>query len=263
MRTVIYYFSGTGNSLDVAQGLAKSFINEDVEIINLSTIHIHEFKILSSDRIGIIFPIYMGRMPIMVSNFLEKLVADKSKYVFAIATYGGLAGDVIQQVKTKLKIRGIKLSAGFLVKMPENFIPFFGAIPEAEQQKLFQRKDRKISQIAHYITKKKKGHFENDFFLINMLYSGFIGKMGQKMIPTADKNFWTTDKCNGCEICCKICPADNIIIRNERPVWKHKCELCLACLQWCPLEAIQYKKSTLKRKRYQNPNINAGNLTTR
>jgi MinD superfamily P-loop ATPase len=29
----------------------------------------------------------------------------------------------------------------------------------------------------------------------------------------------------------------------------------MACLQWCPVEAIQYGKKTIGRKRYHHPSI--------
>jgi Pyruvate/2-oxoacid:ferredoxin oxidoreductase delta subunit len=29
----------------------------------------------------------------------------------------------------------------------------------------------------------------------------------------------------------------------------------MACIQWCPQEAIQHKNKTSKRKRYHNPEV--------
>ena len=70
-----------------------------------------------------------------------------------------------------------------------------------------------------------------------------------------DKQFWVTDRCNSCGICVKVCPVNNINLIEGKPVWQHKCEHCLGCLQWCPKEAIQFGKSTAKRKRYHHPDI--------
>jgi len=46
-----------------------------------------------------------------------------------------------------------------------------------------------------------------------------------------------------------------IKMEDRRPVWQHNCERCLACIHWCPCEAIEYGKKTVKRRRYHNPNI--------
>jgi len=42
---------------------------------------------------------------------------------------------------------------------------------------------------------------------------------------------------------------------NEKPSWLHRCEQCLACLQWCPQEAIQYGEKTVKYPRYHHPEV--------
>ena len=75
-----------------------------------------------------------------------------------------------------------------------------------------------------------------------------------------DKNFWTDEKCNGCGICLKVCPANNIKMNEGKPQWQHKCEQCVACMQWCPQKSIQYKKVTVKRGRYHHPDIEVKEL---
>ncbi|MBF0479815.1 MAG: EFR1 family ferrodoxin [Candidatus Omnitrophica bacterium] len=263
MRTVIYYFSGTGNSLAVARDLAKQLNDSEVELINLATITIHEFKILSADRIGIVFPVYMWHMPHMVATFINKLLIDKSKYVFAIATYDGIAGNVINQVKKQFRLRRIKLAAGFLIKMPTNYIPLFNPMPVEEQQKIFADKDQKILILASYIKRNQRGRFENSSIFTNLFFSGFLGKLGYKRIPAMDRYFILNDKCNGCEVCYRICPAKNILMKNNCPQWTHKCEQCLACLQWCPEGAIEFMKLTRNRKKYHHPDIKYGDLVIR
>jgi epoxyqueuosine reductase QueG len=42
---------------------------------------------------------------------------------------------------------------------------------------------------------------------------------------------------------------------NEKPSWLHQCDQCLACLQWCPQEAIQYGKKTVQYERYHQPEV--------
>jgi len=47
---------------------------------------------------------------------------------------------------------------------------------------------------------------------------------------------------------------------NGIPTWHGHCEHCLGCLQWCPKEAIQFRKVTLKYKRYHHPAIKADDM---
>jgi flavoprotein len=84
--------------------------------------------------------------------------------------------------------------------------------------------------------------------------------MSFKQVPKMDKRFWADEKCNSCEICYKVCPDGNIEMKNEKPSWLHRCEQCLACIQWCPQEAIQYGKKTVKYQRYHHPEVTLKNM---
>ena len=79
--------------------------------------------------------------------------------------------------------------------------------------------------------------------------------MSFRQVQKMDRSFRADNKCNGCAICSKICPANNIEMVNEKPVWLHRCEQCFACLQWCPQEAIQCGKKTAKYPRYHHPEV--------
>jgi epoxyqueuosine reductase QueG len=60
-------------------------------------------------------------------------------------------------------------------------------------------------------------------------------------------------------LCVKICPVGNISLKTEKPQFSHRCEQCMACIQWCPHRAINTPK-TVKRRRYTNPAVRAEEL---
>ncbi len=75
-----------------------------------------------------------------------------------------------------------------------------------------------------------------------------------------DRAFHTDARCNGCAICARICPVDNIRMLDGRPAWQHRCEQCFACLQWRPQEAIQFGEHTAGRRRYHHPEVRVGDM---
>lgn len=88
----------------------------------------------------------------------------------------------------------------------------------------------------------------------NIIFTG-LNRLAFPHVPTMDRSFWVDEKCDGCGICKAVCPSGNIDLPGERPVWLHHCEQCLACIQWCPQEAIQFGKKTPRYKRYHHPEV--------
>jgi len=251
MKTQIFYFSATGNSLKVARDLAYAL--GEAQITSIPKVIDCDLD-LSADRIGLVYPVYMFGMPLIVSRFIAKLKAAQVKYFFSVATCGGKAGLTLKQNQRLMQGHGLKLSAGFIVKMPGNYTPLYGALPTEKQAELFKKEEERVKYIASVIRENRARRVDCDIFLFGWLFS-LIYKLASPKIPVLDKDFYADSKCNSCGVCAKVCPVKNIEIFEGRPKWFHKCEQCFACLHWCPQEAIQYGKNTTGRKRYHHPAI--------
>jgi ferredoxin len=253
MKTVLYYFTGTGNSLKVAKDLAVEL--GDTELIPLAKV-IKDVAIApAADRVGIVFPVYMWGMPLIVADFVKKITLNKSAYIFAVVNYGSTPGSTLIGLNKLLKNKGLKLSAGFGVTMPGNYIPLYGARSPETQGKHFKKEQEKIKKIAEVIRQNKPAGICRNNFLFNLLFSGLFYRVSAPQIPRLDKYFWADEKCNSCAVCVKVCPVNNIKMEGAKPRWLSKCQQCFACLQWCPEEAIQYGSKTAKRQRYRQPQI--------
>ncbi len=257
MKKIIYYFSATGNSLVVARDLSAALGGSDIVPITKA---LRQDQDNSYDVIGIVFPVYMFGLPLIVCKFLESIKVKNGAYVFSVATLGGMPGRAHSLVKEILGRRGIKLKAGFSVRMPGNYTPLYGAISEEKQNEEFVKEKDRAKEIASYVLSAKEGIIEEKPFLPNFLIYKLLYKGGSKMIPFSDKDFWFTDACTKCGICQRVCPVKNIRLEDGHPVWMHHCQHCMACLQWCPVEAIQYKKTTIGRKRYRHPEVRAEDI---
>ena len=83
MKTVIYYFSATGNSLVVAKDLAKGLDN--VELIPISKV-LKMPDATAFDRVGLVYPVYMFGLPLIVADFLKTIKINPGTYIFSVIT---------------------------------------------------------------------------------------------------------------------------------------------------------------------------------
>jgi len=287
--TVIYYFSGTGNSLVIARDIAGK---TNGKLISIPSVMGKESIKTDADMIGIVFPVYNGDIPFIIRRFVTKMNNLDKKYIFGVCTYGNSPGLSIKYLGKVIQSCGGKLSAGFAVNMPYNYITpsfvlnnFFESfvlkeISIEKQQEMFINWKKKLESIYEFVCTRKKGVFETKtdikIFLEHFLHlretlgktfwlkiAGFEGHTNlpfQESLQLMDYGFKCDDKCNRCGICSKVCPVRNIKMVDGRPVWQHHCEQCFACLQWCPKEAIQFGSRTSHGKRYHHSDVKVSDM---
>jgi MinD superfamily P-loop ATPase containing an inserted ferredoxin domain len=251
MKTALFFTTGTGNSLWAARTVADELGN--AELIPMLWAAGNPVQ-SQADAVGIIFPVHIWGLPQQVITFVNALAIDTSKYYFALAVNAGQVAATLLQLKKIMKSRGLFLSSGFDIVMPSNYIPWGGPGPEDKRMRRISDAKEKIHKISSIVAKKERCPVEKGPLWQNFLFSWFY-KFSFPYIPKMDKDFWVDDKCNSCTICKKICPCGNIDLKAGKPVWLHHCEQCLACIQWCPKEAIQYGKKTPRYERYHHPEV--------
>jgi ferredoxin len=205
--------------------------------------------------VGLVFPVYDWNMPTIVERFIKKLDMGGVSYIFAVATCNFLPGGALDRLDLLLREKGKKLSGGFVIRMPGNYLRFYGANPQSIQRWKFRQKDAAVKRIAKLVSSGREAGIQHPGLLFDRLFSSKLYKE-QYVVNQCDHNFsLNLDKCTGCGICQKVCPVGNIDCVHGVPQWRHGCEQCYACIQLCPKEAIQCTKSTQRRKRYKNPQI--------
>lgn len=249
MKNTIYYFTGTGNCLQIAKYLKDSL--EDTRLIRVCKKNMKLTEDTQSERIGFVFPVYYRGIPQMLSQFLEHLKISPQTYFFAVATYGSYPALSFEQIQELLAKKGARLSGSFGVDMPGNMWFMYYPHPKQDFTDRIAAQEQKAAAIAEKIRantvtslpgipdRKAEEHF----------YEKILS------ISERDQGFWINEDCIRCGICSKVCPAENIQLTDEGPSWLHHCEYCLACIHWCPRSAIQFENVTEGKDRYHNPEI--------
>ncbi|MFW9829100.1 MAG: EFR1 family ferrodoxin [Candidatus Thorarchaeota archaeon] len=253
MDTTIYFFTGTGNSLKIAKDIAKELLNS--ELIPIAKIWKLNNLEVKSKKVGFIFPLYYSGLPKIVYDFISKLNFSNVNYFFAVITSAGDINELpLQQIEKILIARKKTLNAGFYITMPNNYIIGYDIDSQKKQQELFEKATNQVHDICE-IVKNEENNLNQEFFLRDVKRSARFNKDFRDNVMGSDKSFYADEKCTSCGICEIVCPVRNIVLLDGIPQWNHKCQQCLACINFCPEESIQFGTGTLKTRRYHHPEI--------
>lgn len=85
--------------------------------------------------------------------------------------------------------------------------------------------------------------------ILDKFLSTVVNPVFYKVFVKAD-GFYAKDTCIGCGKCEKICPLQNIKMKDGKPEWGKDCTHCMACISRCPAEAIEYGRKSAGKPRY-------------
>lgn len=244
---MIFYFTGTGNSMDAAFRMQA----ENETIYNITDcIWNREFNytLEEDESVGFVFPVYFGGLPSIVSVFLSKVKFNRiPTYTYAVLTCGGDpvgAGNMTAEILEK---NGLLLDAAWPVVMPDNYIFMYEPDTEEEKMAALEASRPLLDEIKKHVDNKDSNDTKGSLkkrALTSVMYPLYVH--GRKT-----KKFWTDDSCVGCGTCAKRCPAKAITMEDGRPKWiKDQCIHCMTCVR---CNAVQYGKKTVGRFRYKNP----------
>ena len=261
MKSVVYYFTGTGNSLAAARTIAAGL--GDCELVPVASLRDTTGIIVPpAERVGIVCPIYFSGLPLMVAEFAARLDLSRTRYTFAVVTLGGSGGSpTLRQLDSILRGHGRGLDAGFSVKMPGNYIFMYGSPSGKKQANLIASSVTQIAEMIPVIDRCE--HRPLPGSILGRVMHAVAYPWFTSHARTEDHKFTVTGSCTSCGTCAAVCPAGNITMVDGKPCWNHRCEVCCACIQLCPVQAIQAGSETARRGRYRHPELKIDEMKKR
>ena len=242
----IFCFSGSGNSYSVAAEMGKHFSIKPELITSFKEKNTIEIADL---QVGIIAPVYLNDIPKVVKEFILKLsFADTNAYVFTVLTSSsGKNKSGFKNVSIALAQQKVKLSLAYDISMPSSFKA------RADMVSVLDAVPLKIADIIKAIENKRVNYETKSSAILpkNFTKLPFLTK------PLARMS--VTEKCNGCGLCCQLCPTNNIELQNGKATRNKSCIACTACANWCPQQAM---KSRWLKGQYRHPEVSAKDLIT-
>ena len=235
MKRVIYYFTGTGNSMRAARVIADKL--GDTQLISMRC-HPKDVPATNCDVVGFIYPVYHWTMPAHAVQFVEQLEINPDAYVFVVAMPSFVCGIACERLAELLEVKGIQIDYGNMVNCVANYAIVYPPFPAPKWR--VPRTEKKLKKIAEDISAQKKKAYPRA--------SQFIRRRREKVMNPylelqkyADYPFVVNQECVSCGICSRVCPCSNIEIKSGKPAFLHHCSNCMACVVSCPKRAIGYE----------------------
>ncbi len=248
---LLFYFSGTGNSKNVAQWMSAvaSKYNIESSINNISDIDINSIKPISIDSLVVfVSPVHGFNYPPVMLRFIARFPKGKNNVVLMDTRAGmligkynlpGLSGAAFLFSSLLLLNKGYSIAGMKSVDLPSNWMSLHPGLNERTIRILHEKHKAQVIDFGEKILSGKRIYVPFHEFIIDTIVAPisigyyFIGRF------LFAKTFYASGDCNNCDICVKNCPVKAIVKINNRPFWTFKCESCMRCMSNCPKRSIE------------------------
>lgn len=249
---MILYFSGTGNSADIASRLGRLTGDRAMRMEpGLKRVEIED----GERRVVWVFPVHSWGVPPFVLSAIRRITFLGHGVVHhMVATCGDDCGMTDRQWRRAMAAKGYRAGGAFTVIMPNSYVamPGFDVDPAPLRDSKIAASDARVREIATLLpgiekaaepyTDVVRGAFPR--LKTSVIYPWFV------RFAINARKFRVDESCIGCGRCAKACPVGNITLDGSRPVWGADCTGCLACYHTCPMHAIAYGSSTRGKGQY-------------
>jgi ferredoxin len=236
-------FSPTGTSRAVLRGVARGtgIGTEEWRDITSPEARKHPLKTSEDELLVVAVPVYMGRVPALLNDWLQAIEARKTPTV-SVVVYGNRAyDDALLELRDVLTSRGCRVIAGGAFIGEHAFsspdTPTAEGRPDASDLEAAERfgrsiedKLRSVSSVDHLAVIDVPG---------NRPYGGVTELWSVDFIEVGDE-------CTQCGVCSEACPVGAIDPGSSRLIDHERCITCCACIKACPQEARTMKAGPVR-----------------
>lgn len=242
---MIFYFTGTGNSLYIARQIEET----PLSIPQMMRQGCLEF---TADSIGIVAPVYGHEVPSMVKDFLKKSIFH-TDYFYMILTYGNRHGGAAELAKKLCDEYGISAHYINVIKMVDNWLPGF----DMNEQKKIDKKIEDHMEVILADLAARRNMISEVTDADRTAHNQFLERMSQMPADAWQHLLRVTEGCVGCGVCERVCPSASIHVADGKAVHTPgNCQTCLACAHACPRKAIQLTIPEVNPEaRYRNEHV--------
>jgi ferredoxin len=237
------YFSPTGTTRSIIQAVARGIDANSAEQIDLTRPDVRKMQLQTSksDLLVVAVPVYIGRVPALLTEWLQAIKADRT-LVVCIVVYGNRAyDDALIELKNILIERGcIPIACAAYIgehSYSSAETPIAAARPDVNDLKHAELFGRKINE--------KRLSISSVDYISDINIPGSFPYRGDNKLWIVDF-ISVSDDCIQCGTCSELCPVGAIDPEESNLIDKEKCITCCACIKNCPQNARSMKPGPVK-----------------
>ncbi len=225
----LLYFSATDTTKKVIRNIAKGINNDFIEYnLTLPSNRQQCLNFTSKDLVIIGVPVYAGRVPKFLSEYLANIKGDNTPAVY-VAVYGNRHyDDALLELKNIMENnRFIGVAGGAFIGEHSYTTKLATGRPD--------RMDLEIARNFGTEIKDKLSKYQDILLLPKIEVKGnYPYKERKRSYPMVPE---TRDVCIKCGICAANCPMGAIDFNNFEDIDQRKCIKCSSCVKKCPVSA--------------------------
>lgn len=247
-RTIIHYFTGTGNTAHSVKLIAEQLQSNghEVKICNVKKDVLPPDELVNYHIIA--FPVLSWAAPVMMKQYVKGMPISEGAKIAILAVNGavirdgkivkGFTGQALEEISNILRRKKYDVFLTGNASFPDNWTQFFNPLKKEDAEIIFPLGETDVRQfISDFIHEKRDtyscGLLNKIWTYLTSILFGYIGRRVLGKFYIADEH------CTGCGICERTCPAKTIRMSGEKPYWTSTCEDCNRCINLCPEQAIQ------------------------
>ena len=239
----LVYFSPTGTTKAVLQGIAKGINPGTMELIDITRPDARKKPLVTSENellvVGV--PVYMGRVPALLIEWLNAIHAHNTPTVCVVVYGNRVYEDALLELKNiVMKCRCIPIACAAYIgehSFSNSETPTAQGRPDEDDlhhAEVFGQKIREKLQSISSISQ-----------ISDVYVPGIYPYRGDSELWTVDF-IAVSDECSQCGICAEVCPVGAVDAENSRLIDTEKCITCCACIKNCPQSARSMKPGLVK-----------------
>lgn len=239
----IVFFSPTGTTKKVAQGIVRGINLSFVELIDITTPSGREQSVQTTENelLVVAVPVYMGRVPALVAEWLKTIKASKTPVV-CVVVYGNRVYDnALLELKDIVETcGGIPVGCGAYIgehSFSNAETPIAEGRPNKDDLAHAEDFGRSICEKLEAVSSPSQ--------LSDIEVPGVRPYGGVTTLWNVDF-IAVNDSCTQCGVCVDVCPVGAINSQDYALIDQEKCITCCACIKNCPQHVRTIKPSPVK-----------------